>query len=259
MTDNLDTYIKKWALSAPFFLTETNTSRLYKVVYDDQPAVIKLLNDIGVKDETKGAIALRHFNGSGAVKLLECHERAHLLEFAGDKTLAELVTQGQDEQATGVIASVLNTLHQNRNQVPDDLTPLRERFNSLFERARIDSDDVYKRAAAVAEKLLDTETDKVVLHGDMHHENILESDRGWLAIDPKGLYGERTFDACNVLQNPLNARCVTDEGRYLNTIDILSGKMNLDRQRLLSFSFAFSCLSASWSVDDNQDLSLIHI
>jgi hypothetical protein len=45
--------------------------------------------------------------------------------------------------------------------------------------------------------------DVVVLHGDMHHENILKfSSRGWLAIDPKGLVGERGFDYANIFCKP---------------------------------------------------------
>jgi streptomycin 6-kinase len=29
----------------------------------------------------------------------------------------------------------------------------------------------------------------VVLHADLHHFNILSSERGWIAIDPKGVTG----------------------------------------------------------------------
>ncbi|WP_418887304.1 aminoglycoside phosphotransferase family protein [Klebsiella pneumoniae] len=35
------------------------------------------------------------------------------------------------------------------------------------------------------------------LHGDLHHENIMFSSRGWLVIDPVGLVGEVGFGAAN--------------------------------------------------------------
>ena len=42
-----------------------------------------------------------------------------------------------------------------------------------------------------------------VLHGDIHHDNILDfGKRGWLAIDPKRLQGERGFDYANLFCNP---------------------------------------------------------
>lgn len=78
-----------------------------------------------------------------------------------------------------------------------------------------------------------------------------------LAIDPKGLCGERTFDAANILLNPVGCPdLVLDERRFLKTVDILAVCMKLDRVRLLAYSFAFAALSACWSVEDGSDTSL---
>nr|WP_249123342.1 MULTISPECIES: aminoglycoside phosphotransferase family protein [unclassified Bradyrhizobium] len=45
--------------------------------------------------------------------------------------------------------------------------------------------------------------DVVVLHGDLHHDNVLDfGERGWLAIDPRCLRGERGFDYANIFTNP---------------------------------------------------------
>ncbi len=40
------------------------------------------------------------------------------------------------------------------------------------------------------------------LHGDLHHENIMFSSRGWLVIDPVGLVGEVGFGAANMFYDP---------------------------------------------------------
>jgi streptomycin 6-kinase len=97
--------------------------------------------------------------------------------------------------------------------------------------------------------------DERVLHGDIHHENIRRHPiRGWLAIDPKGLYGERTFDAANLLLNPAGMEAVTEsEHRLLRTAGILADKMSLPVARLLSFIYVYAALSASWSVEDGDD------
>ena len=72
------------------------------------------------------------------------------------------------------------------------LWPMAERHGSLL-----------AEAAATAKDLLADQRDVVVLHGDIHHGNVLDfGPRGWLAIDPKGLIGERTFDFVNILRNP---------------------------------------------------------
>ena len=46
--------------------------------------------------------------------------------------------------------------------------------------------------AETAQALLADPRERSVLHGDLHHDNALDfGARGWRAIDPKGLIGER--------------------------------------------------------------------
>src|SRR5207248_11222799 len=106
--------------------------------------------------------------------------------------------------------------------------------------------------------LLDNPRDLCVLHGDMHHENVsYKAQRGWLAFDPKGLYGERTFDAVNILRNPIQARdLVLNESRLFKHAALLAHDMKLDLNRLLTYTFVFTCLSASWVLDDGDEADL---
>ena len=45
-----------------------------------------------------------------------------------------------------------------------------------------------------------------LVHGDLHHHNVLRSKRGWLAIDPKPMLGEPEYDVASFLWNPLPCR-----------------------------------------------------
>src|SRR5207302_8681520 len=63
--------------------------------------------------------------------------------------------------------------------------------------------ELFQRADALRADLLASTDQPVVVHGVLHHFNILRCDRGgWLAIDPKGLVGDRYFDVCQFLLNP---------------------------------------------------------
>ena len=122
------------------------------------------------------------------------------------------------------------------------------RFRSLFERVKHDVDEgntsVYTKAASVAETLLSTQRDLGILHGDIHHENVKHSGkRGWLAIDPKGLYGERTYDTTNVLCNPIGMDdFVANEARLMKNTDLLATELEVPMRRLLAFTFVIrSC------------------
>jgi streptomycin 6-kinase len=259
MSNDLDHYLEVWALSDPQPLATTHTSHVYTVTYEGARVILKLLTEIGT-EERQGAIALRYFGGQGAVRLLQVDDHAHLLEYADGEDLTRFVREGADDHATAIIGDVLNQLHQQSNQpMPDTLTPLKRWFHSLFLKASADQsnglDSIYIRAAMLAEKLLDDPRDVRVLHGDIHHENIrYHPQRGWLAFDPKGLIGERTFDAANTLCNPMNmSELVENEERILRTTGILGDKMRIEQSRVLAFVYIYACLSASWFVEDGGD------
>jgi len=107
-------------------------------------------------------------------------------------------------------------------------------------------------AAATARELLAEPRDVRVLHGDIHHSNILDfGPRGWLAIDPKGLLGERSFDFVNILRNP-DDNVATKPGRFARQATVIAEAAGLDRVRLLKWTLAFAGLSAAWILADGD-------
>ena len=253
-------YLEAWHLSEPIQLATTPTSTVYRVHHNNQFAILKLLTPIGIHDEGSGAIALQHFDGNGAVHLLRHDAGAHLLEYADGDDLIEMVQRGEDEQATDILVDVLRRLHTPI--VKDDangLVSLERRFRSLFQFAAMpDQNDLYRRAAKVARTLLESPLNHCVLHGDIHHGNMIYSNqRGWLAIDPKGLWGERTYDIANILCNPIETpNLVLNKDRLLRNATIFSDELGIDRQRVLAFTYVHACLGASWSVGDGGDPNL---
>ena len=247
---DLNYYLAAWNLSTPQLITQTPTSHIYTVAYENEPVVLKLLSASETKEQT-GALALRYFDGHGAVRLLRYDEGAQLLEYAAGDELVTLVERGQDENATRIIAEVLAQLHS----VPQDGTcdgffVLDRWFGELFNRAAADrqagSESIYVRSAALTERLLADQREVRVLHGDIHHRNIRQSARGWLAFDPKGLLGERTYDCANTLCNPVMPELVHNEARLLTNAAILADALEIDLRRVLAFTYAYACLNASW-------------
>jgi streptomycin 6-kinase len=91
-----------------------------------------------------------------------------------------------------------------------------------------------------------------LLHGDLHHQNILYSeDQGWLAIDPKGVEGDPYFGLISFLINQLHNK---NHPRELleQRVQILVNDLKLDRDRLLKAAVAMAVLSACWGVEDND-------
>jgi streptomycin 6-kinase len=246
----LNSYLATWSLSNPQLLAQTATSHIYTVTHGTETVILKVLSASETEEQT-GALALRYFDGRGAVRLLRYDEGAHLLEYAAGDELVTLVERGEDENATRVIAQVIKQLHSIPQDAPrDGLFVLDRWFGALFAKAAADrqagSESIYVRSAALTERLLADQREVRVLHGDIHHRNIRQSSRGWLAFDPKGVVGERTYDCANTLCNPEISELVHNETRLLTNAAILADALALDRSRVLAFTYAYACLNASW-------------
>jgi len=265
MSDNkkLNYYLTAWNLSNPQFLTQTVTSHIYTVTHDTETVVLKLLSPSETEEQT-GAVALRYFDGRGAVRLLRYDEGAHLMEYAAGDELVTLVERGEDENATRIIAQVIKQLHSVPQDAPrDGLFMLDRWFGELFNKAAADRqagiESIYVRSASLTQRLLADQRGVRVLHGDIHHRNIRQSSRGWLAFDPKGVVGERTYDCANTLCNPVMPEIVHNETRLLTNAAILADTLAIDLSRVLAFTYAYACLNASrWSLrigtEDAEDI-----
>lgn len=249
-TAKLHEYLAAWDLSNPQLLTQTPTSQIYTVTYGAEILILKLLS-VSETEEQRGALSLQAFDGRGAVRLLRYDQGAQLMEYAAGEELVTLVERGEDERATRIIAQVIAQLHSVPQEAPPQgLVPLEQWFRPLFARASADTqagrESIYVRSAALIEGLLAERRDIRVLHGDIHHYNIRRSARGWLAFDPKGLLGERTYDCANTLCNPVMPELVHNERRLLTNGAILADMLGLDLWRVLAFTYAYACLNASW-------------
>lgn len=259
-----------WRIRTARLQAETFSSRIWDVERDDASrAVVKDLKPFDdAADELRGAHYLQWRAGVGAVRLLGIDGHRMLLEHAGERMLAQELAERGDVYATEVIAEVLKEILSICDKpIPSELQPLKDRFSSLFDRAAADrsSDarNLYVEAAQTAERLLADPHELRVLHGDFHHDNILHGPRGWLVIDPKGVYGDPAFEAANVFYNPLDRDdlCV-DPARIARLAETFSGVLGQSSRRLLDYAMAYGCLSAAWHAgdanqhDENRELGI---
>ncbi len=250
---DLSPWLNRWNLSLEAEPWSTPSSRLAMVRRRDSrtPAVLKVPL---ISEEQRGCRLMSWWAGEGAARVYSAEDEAVLLERAvaevSLRSMSEAATPPQwesDGEATRIMLTVVARLH-DRPQVdaPYDLVPLATWFRELFSLAdRVGG--YFARAAATAEELLADQRDCRVLHGDIHHENVLwfGPERGWLAIDPKGLVGEVTVDYANLLTNPGPAVTLRP-GRFAQQIDLISAETRIDRERLLQWVVAWAGLSAAW-------------
>ncbi len=249
----LQPWLRQWSLvpdGAPF---ATHTSVLVPVAASDQPAMLKVAT---VPEEERGATVLAWWGGEGAACVLALEGAALLMERAtGSRTLVRMAASGDDDAATRILCATAARLHEPRPDPPASAVPLATWFADLAPAAAREG-GILARAHAAATHLLGTPREPTVLHGDLHHGNVLDfGPRGWLAIDPKGVYGERGYDFANIFCNP-DAATATAPGRLARQADIVSAAAGIERARLLMWVLAYAGLSAAWSLEDGDDPAL---
>jgi len=246
-------WLARWDLVPDGEAITTPSSLLLPVRHRGQPAMLKIARE---EEERRGGRLMAWWDGDGVARVLAHDDHALLLERAtGPRTLAAMVAAGADDEATRILCAVAGRLHAPRRGPPPELVPLSRWFEALAPAARSQG-GLLAEADAAARELLADPREPVVLHGDIHHGNVLDgAGRGWLAIDPKGLHGERAFDYANIFCNPDRATA-TAPGRLERRLDTVSEAAHLDRGRLLKWVVAYAGLSAAWSLEDGEDAAL---
>jgi streptomycin 6-kinase len=230
---------------------------------DGTPAVLKLAPPD--KEAVSEAAALRHYDGRGICRLLDADESVVALLLERLDPGETLATLEDDAAATDIAANVMKRLF--RPLPAGHAFPTIERWGQAFERVRQRygggcgsfPPELFEPAARLYLELCASQAEPVLLHGDLHHYNILSATREpWLAIDPKGLAGEPAYEIGPYLYNRLDAgpdlRALT-----LRRIDQFATILGFDRQRLIGWGFCQSVLSALWTFEDGGEVTNDHL
>lgn len=261
MTDDLTALtaprLRQWALTPDGPAFATPSSVLQPVLFRSRPAFLKIAT---VEEEAVGGRVMVWWDGRGAAPVLAHDGDALVLERAvGDGDLARMAQDGSagDDDATRILCRTARRLHAvDDRPLPDGLVGLPEWFRELFAHALEHPDahgGFYALAAATARELLAAPTGEVVLHVDVHHGNVLDfGSDGWLAIDPKQVFGDPGFDFANILCNPTAAVALAP-GRLERQVAVIAEEAGIDRARMLRWTLAWAGLSSCWMERSDED------
>lgn len=251
----------RWSLTKSTPVAETATSWIFRVEQNGRNfAALKILKSQVAEEERRGSMLLNWYGGEGAATVFDMHGDTIFMEWLDGGTLGDPVRAGKDDEGTIAIATVVANLHRPRADAPANLQPLRDRFQTLFDTdVRVwphTARDLYARASGIALKLFDRPSAQIPLHGDIHHDNILSSDRGWLVIDPKGLVGDPAYDLANTFINPVGGLPIAaDPRRIAARLEILSQRLGYPRKRILGWAAAHAALSACWNLAEGKAIT----
>ena len=259
LPDLLSACARRWSLSllSPF----PNLTYNYVIPAlraDGLPVVLKvgfphpeLLTEIA---------ALRFYAGRGSVQLLDADEEWGVLLLERLLPGISLLHLDDDEAATSIAAQVMRNLWQPapaQHVFPtvaewvDGMQLLRPRFDGTTGPLPT---YLVEQAETLFAELLPSMAAPVVLHGDLHHDNILSANRqSWLALDPKGIVGEAAYEVGALLRNPSQLLNWPNVAQIMaRRVDQLADELCFDRQRIIRWGIAQAVLSAWWSIEDHD-------
>src|SRR6266852_6724056 len=248
---------RRWSLTIgpPFALTFNYVAPAVRA--DGTQVVLKVSS---LTDEfPQQPEALRLVDGHGMVRLLECDpaEEIMLLERLVPGTFLRNVED--DQVSTSIAASIMRKIWcsvpekhpfktvQDWGKGFDRLRQYYGGGTGPFPKALLEeAETLYRELSA-------SMVEPVLLHGDLHHENILAAEREpWLAIDPKGLVGEPAYETGALLRNQLSVVFEDPQPVHVmaRRVEQLAGELGLDRSRVRDWGLAQAVLSMWWSIED---------
>ena len=252
LLDRVNQHAREWRLRIEESF-ETETSVISFVTRDGQSLVLKTVKQEG--DEWNAGNVVSAFEGRGMVRVYEYTGGAMLLErLRPGNSLVNMAINGHDEEATDILTGVIERM--STREVPDGV-PTNTAWSKGFEWYLHSADkqiprNLVETGQQVFADLATSQHQPRLLHGDLQHYNVLfDAERGWLAIDPKGVVGELEYEVGAVLRNPgerpdLFLSTSTIERRLVQ----FEARLNLNYERMLAWAFAQAVLSAIWWVED---------
>jgi len=238
-----------WGVTVERVLAGATCSICLAGVRDGQKVVIRA--PLAEEERTSGLAALRAYAELGGVPVLECHEHS-------GTTLMPLLCPGtnldeadlSDEERLAVAAKLATKLHRAENfGVWTHERWFQELWTFELPKGSAVNRELFEIGRTRARQLLESTCERAVLHGDLHHYNILQNGSEWVAIDPKGVYADPAFEPVAFLRNPIHT--LAEDLHLVQTqarrVQLLVDLMNLSAERIWGWAVAQISLDAAWS------------
>jgi len=218
---------------------------------DGAPVVLKI--QWPHRESEHEAEALRRWDGDGAVRLLDHDVDRHALLLEQARP-GHRLSGSPPDVAVGVIIGLVQRL----------AVPVAEPFTALADESLIWGDELPQkweaagrpfewalvdRARALLDELAPSQGPPVLLHQDLHGDNVLAAQREpWLAIDPKPLAGEREFALAPIIRS---AELGHSREAVRRRLDRACAELGLDHERARGWAFA---QTLAWAFHEGRAL-----
>jgi len=246
---------EEWGLVVDGEPTHGFGSLVVPVRRGEEAAVLKLaFGDVEGEHE---ALGLQRLGGLGAVRLLAAdpHRRALLLERLHPTDLDSLPVLDACAVVAGLYARIHVPAPPQLRHVTTYLDRWTPRLRELPRDAPIPRRLVEQTLALVGDLFGDLGPG-VMLHGDLHYQNVLAGDREpWLVIDPKPMAGDRHYEPAPMLWNRWDEAVASGDVRSAlrRRFHTIVDEAGLDEQLARDWVVVRMVYNMVWELEDHLE------
>jgi streptomycin 6-kinase len=261
---------EEWGLDVDGEPTHGYVSLVVPVRRDGEPAVLKLSRpDVEGRHE---GLALQRLGGDGAVRLLSAdpHRSALLLERLHRTDLDSLPVLEACEVVAGLyprihvpalpqllsVTAYLDRWTPQLRALPRDAPIPRRLVEQTLSLVGDLFGDAADRADAAGAAGAARDPAPVLIHGDLHYQNVLAGDREpWLVIDPKPMAGDRHYEPAPMLWNRWDEAVASGNLRTAlrRRFQTLVDAAGLDEELARDWVVVRMVYNMVWELEDSPD------
>lgn len=254
----VDNLAQHWRLTNLKPVANLSYNYVMTGLQNNKPIILKIGYD--QKELSNEYFALKAYK-QACIKLIDghCDSNALLLEQAVPGASLKSLYPEFDDSALKITADIMKKLHKEEIPLNSGLPTVQEWFKNLFEPQNVLNEYHINKARTLAQKLFANQTNPVLLHGDLHHDNIILNGTEYLAIDPKGIIGDPAYEVYAFIKNP-DPLVPKSKDLMMHRIGLFSKYLDIPEIKLRQWAYVQAVLEACWAVKDghiNPEISLI--
>lgn len=230
-------------------------NHVFSAIQKNKSVILKISEDS--EELEREYNALKAFANLGGVGVLAYSKNSILLERIESGNSLKEYFPSDEETSVNILSEIIKKLQSAPRC--SYIFPSIDKWLALLDEEAFykneDIADLIKKAAVIKNELLSVKKPQILLHGDLHHNNILKGSDGWKVIDPKGVIGEAEYEVGCFIRNPINELASHPDSINIiqNRISSLSAKLSYDSQRVAKWCFVQAALSFLFAKQDGVD------
>lgn len=255
---DIETYADKWTLTSFQFIPSYSSNLIFICYSENFGRVVLKIGNPSFREIFTEFNTLCEYNGRRFCRVFDD-------DIENGVILEECVQPGnplRDESSLDKRLSVFCSLYKGLHIMPikAEIYPTYTEWVcriTEYMSKRQDCKELYlymKKAKDICLSVYTLYSQKMLLHGDFHHDNILLGNDGeYIIIDPKGVIGDPVFDIARFILNEFGGEITTELYKKINhIICILEKKLNIPSYILKQCFYVETTMGVCWSVEDGS-------